>query len=105
MHGSWRLNIRQLRNSVTAAVLSGDRRVEGARFPVDEGSPPSGPRELPRARSGRRGVVTGDQLAELLRAHAGNISAVARVLATSRTHVTRLMRRFGIDPWGNAARS
>jgi transcriptional regulator of acetoin/glycerol metabolism len=102
MQGSWRLNIRQLRHSVTAAVLTGDRRIEGARFPVDEPPPP--PAADPAPRSGRRGAVTAEELAELLRAHAGNVSAVARVLATSRTQIARLMRRFGVDPTGNSSR-
>ena len=36
-------------------------------------------------------------LVELLRRSSGNISAVARELETSRTHVQRLLTRHGID--------
>jgi len=102
MHGAWRLNIRQLRNSVTAAVLTGDRRIEAAHLPVDE-LPVAGADRASPSRPGQRSTITAEQLASLLRAHAGNISAVARALATSRTHVTRLMRRLGVDPSGNAS--
>jgi transcriptional regulator of acetoin/glycerol metabolism len=37
------------------------------------------------------------RLVELIRQHDGNISAVARVLATSRSQVHRLMQRHGIE--------
>ncbi|HMG21073.1 MAG TPA: sigma 54-interacting transcriptional regulator [Kofleriaceae bacterium] len=105
MHGAWRLNIRQLRHGVSAAVLSGDRQIDGARLSLDGLSPLSASDGSLAPRAARRGAVTGELLAGLLRTHAGNVSAVARVLATSRTQITRLMHRFGLDPWGNSARS
>jgi transcriptional regulator of acetoin/glycerol metabolism len=39
----------------------------------------------------------GAQLARLLRQHAGNLSAVARALTTSRSQVKRMVVRYGLD--------
>lgn len=39
----------------------------------------------------------GEQLARLLRVHAGNLSAVARALTTSRSQVKRMVVRHGLD--------
>lgn len=106
MCGDWRLNIRQLRHAITAAVLSGDRRLEGERFRFDDTYDRAAASLAPAARpvapaSGVRGRVGADELGELLRLHRGNLSAVARALITSRTQVTRLMRRFNLDASGS----
>jgi transcriptional regulator with GAF, ATPase, and Fis domain len=37
------------------------------------------------------------QLTELMRTHEGNVTAVARELSTSRSHVHRLARRHGLE--------
>ena len=38
------------------------------------------------------------QLIELLQAHAGNVTDVARALGKARMQVHRWLRKFGIDP-------
>jgi transcriptional regulator with GAF, ATPase, and Fis domain len=52
-------------------------------------------------RSGRSLTATEqaqrDELAELLRLHAGNISAVARNLGKERIQIRRWMKRYGLD--------
>jgi DNA-binding NtrC family response regulator len=100
---AWLLNIRQLRHALSAAVLTGNRRLESEQLSFDDRSATSRSPEPAAAAPVRSSTarVSAAELGALLRTHAGNISAVARALSTSRTQVTRLMRRFGLDPAGN----
>jgi transcriptional regulator of acetoin/glycerol metabolism len=98
---TWRRNIRELRQALAAAVASGATRIERAHLEsvLDDvpssdraaSSPAAAPAGAPSSRS-----VDAAALTALLDQHDGNLSAVARVLSTSRTQVARLMERFGI---------
>ena len=48
---------------------------------------------LSEAEAGRK-----QELASLLAAHAGNVSAVARAMGKARMQVQRWMKRYGLDP-------
>ena len=94
----WPLNVRELERTIgAAAVLIEDRvtlavlddRLLGASAAIArEASEPS-------ACSSSR-----DNVAALLRSHRGNISRVARALCTSRSHVYRLLARYGLSARG-----
>jgi transcriptional regulator of acetoin/glycerol metabolism len=86
----WPHNIRELEQVLTRALnLAGGNEIGVEHLP-DEIADPNAPRALPE-RDERK------HLAELLRKHRGNVSAVARELATSRTQVERLLARHDLD--------
>jgi len=93
----WPYNVRELAQALEAAlaVAPGDT-LELAHLPAAlrerRAAPPPAPppRRSPDAERGA--------LEAALRAHGGNISAVARALGTSRTHVRRLAARHRLDP-------
>jgi transcriptional regulator with GAF, ATPase, and Fis domain len=99
----WPHNVRELERALAVAVaLAGSGRVELAHLPepvrtapepVVEAPPPLQPRPLSEADIARR-----TQLIELLRAHRGNVSAVAREMGVARMQVQRWCRRFHVDP-------
>jgi len=100
VHHRWSLNIRELEQAIaTAAVLAHDDVLRLPAPPPRPG-PPEEPADAPVA-GDPPGDPPGDpidaRLAELLRHHRGNISAVARELRTSRTQVHRLISRFKLD--------
>jgi len=103
----WPLNVRELRRILLAAV-------DLARGDEEEGSILVGPQHLPLSKAEVAAVQAAsmasataelspeekqlrDRLVELLGAHRGNVAAVARELGKPRTHVQRLMARFGVD--------
>jgi len=105
----WPHNIRELEKCLTAAVvLARGGPVELIHFPrpiqaaleepkskdasadADAGELES---QLPEADQRRR-----DEILGLLREHAGNVTAVARVLGKARFQVQRWLRRYRIDP-------
>jgi transcriptional regulator of acetoin/glycerol metabolism len=86
---TWPLNVRELEQVLRAALAiaesdeidAGELRLEA------EPAAPMSKRDADRA-----------EIVALLEKHGGNISAVARALATSRTQVARLLARHGLDP-------
>src|SRR5262249_54735373 len=89
MH-DWPHNVRELEHVVARAVaLLDDDRLRLEHLPDDIAE---------RARTGSRRNRERTRLLQLVRRHRGNLSAVARDLATSRAQVHRLLRRQGIDP-------
>jgi transcriptional regulator with AAA-type ATPase domain len=100
----WPLNVRELEKALeVATVLARGGRVELQHLPealrTTQVSKP-----LPAARSAAGGELgpedlqRRDELVTHLRAHRGNISAVARAMGVARMQVHRFLRRFGIDP-------
>jgi DNA-binding NtrC family response regulator len=102
----WPLNVRELEQTIGAAAARTDDRltlasfderltsVSGAFTPAAATLPSS--IELERPTEALR--ASHDHLAALLDFHRGNISAVARALSTSRTHIHRLLARHGLRP-------
>jgi DNA-binding NtrC family response regulator len=96
------LNVRELAHALRTALLVAPRKKVDARH-LDLAPPaPSPASDTPAASS----TITGEgpvgdatrkeRLVTLLSRHGGNVSAVARELATSRTQVQRLMERYGL---------
>jgi Sigma-54 interaction domain/FHA domain/Bacterial regulatory protein, Fis family len=85
---SWPLNIRELEQCLSAAVT-----VAGAEIGVEHL-----PQPVREAGSSPRPASTYDRerLVAILQRHRGNLSAVARELATSRTQLYRLLTRHSI---------
>jgi transcriptional regulator with GAF, ATPase, and Fis domain len=83
---AWPHNIRELERVLSrAAALAPDHEILLAHLPEDlTGRAASRPDERTR-------------LVELLRFHAGNFSAVARAMATSRSQLRRLLVKHGLD--------
>jgi transcriptional regulator with PAS, ATPase and Fis domain len=102
----WPANIRELEKSLGAAVvLAADSRIELDHLPAGVGAehkqttapntphptlepPPLSVDDLRRK----------EQLHALLTEHAGNISAVARVMGKARMQIQRWIKRYGLDP-------
>lgn len=87
----WPLNVRELEKCLSAAaVLARGGKIELEHFPpaVVESRAPAPPAGDDRSR----------ELANLLREHDGNVSAVARALGKARTQVQRWLRRYRLDP-------
>jgi Sigma-54 interaction domain/FHA domain len=85
----WPLNVRELEMCLASAgQLAGWGEVDLSHLPklLREPKEPVDEAEARRA-----------ELTELLKAHAGNVAAVARALKTSRMQVHRLLKRFGLD--------
>jgi len=87
----WPHNIRELEHTLGRAVAL----LDGTELGLDH--LPEEIADRARARSNAAGRDR-DRLLELVRRHSGNLSAVARELATSRAQVHRLLRRHGVDP-------
>jgi len=95
----WPLNVRELEQTLrAAAVLAGGEPLRPEHLPEmvrtrkeddDEVGPPTLGAEDEERRS---------QLVDALRAHHGNISAVARALGKDRKQIQRWVKRFRIDP-------
>lgn len=93
---AWPFNVRELAQALAAAVAiaEGDE-IQLEHLPKElrvEAANPERPKPAPRSRP-----PGAEELLALLREHAGNVSAVARAMYTSRSHVRRLAERFGID--------
>jgi transcriptional regulator with GAF, ATPase, and Fis domain len=105
---AWPMNVRELEQCLAAAcVLAEDGVITLEDLPpavagaLATGSEPEDSAGTPDAAPGGASALTigSDQrarLAALIAEHEGNLSAVARVLQTSRSQVQRLMARYGI---------
>lgn len=89
----WPLNVRELSNTLaTAVLLAGNEPIQQQHLPlVVPTSPSSPPRSLDDQQQKHR-----DEIAELLRKHSGNVSAVAREVGKARTQVQRWMKRYDL---------
>jgi len=100
---SWPHNVRELEKALALAVaLAGDGRIELAHLPEVVRTAPE-PRPDPMAGRTVRPLSEMDvsrrtELIELLRAHHGNVSAVARQMGVARMQIQRWCRRFHLDP-------
>ena len=109
----WPFNIRELEKAIGVAVAFGaeDERLEVAHLPpeVRAGAMPAAaaaataptlPNDAaaPTERRKRKSRPPQDELVEALRQHAGNISAVARELETTRMQIHRWLKHYEIDP-------
>jgi sigma-54 dependent transcriptional regulator, acetoin dehydrogenase operon transcriptional activator AcoR len=104
----WPMNVRELEQCLAAAcVLAEDGVITLEDLPLSiagahgASTDPEAPAEEPDAALGGAAAppASSDQrarLAELIAEHKGNLSAVARVLETSRSQIHRLMVRYGI---------
>ncbi|MFN0249393.1 MAG: hypothetical protein ACKV2T_21080, partial [Kofleriaceae bacterium] len=84
-----------------AALLAGGRAIDVKHVLLEARAKPE---PVPVARDGardqdalRESVTTREQFLAVATEHHGNASAIARVLATSRSQVRRLAARFGVD--------
>ncbi|MCA9677125.1 MAG: sigma 54-interacting transcriptional regulator [Kofleriaceae bacterium] len=100
----WPLNVRELEKCLNAAVaLAGEDAVELDHLPPTVRRPPAARAAAAAAAMADGGAIrTGpaalrEQLVELLTVHAGNVTAVARVMGKGRMQVHRWARRFGLD--------
>jgi len=88
----WPGNIRELRKSLTTAVVL----AEGA--PIDlRHLPAVVSRPAPPSASGGE-IATRQRLSALLAEHRGNLSAVARATGKARVQIQRWVKRFELDP-------
>jgi transcriptional regulator with AAA-type ATPase domain len=89
---AWPTNVRELENClVSALALAPDLRIDVDALPE---------RLQPRAAQPERSdaeLRIRDQLLELLREHAGNVSAMARASGWTRMQVHRRLKRFDLD--------
>jgi DNA-binding NtrC family response regulator len=100
----WPLNVRELEKALELAVALADAgRIELEHLPpavqaaLDAPSPP--PVEAPVARPlSSADLARRAELLALLRAHHGNVSAVAREMSVARMQVQRWCKRFQLDP-------
>lgn len=100
---TWPHNVRELEKALALAVaLAGGARIEVGHLPEVVRTAPE-PRPDPMAGPAARPLSEADvtrrsQLVALLRAHQGNVSAVARQMGVARMQVQRWCRRFHLDP-------
>jgi len=107
----WPMNVRELEKCLGAACVLADDGVitaedlppgfaaslelDGA--PGSDGAPLAGAGAAPGDASAAADADQRTVLVALLAEHGGNLSAVARAMRTSRSHVHRLMKRYGIE--------
>ena len=100
---NWPHNVRELEKALALAVaLAGGGRIELSHLPEVVRTAPE-PRSDPMAGHAVRPLSEADvtrrtELIELLRAHHGNVSAVARQMGVARMQIQRWCRRFHLDP-------
>jgi hypothetical protein len=100
---SWPHNVRELEKALALAVaLAGGGRIELVHLPEPVRTAPEA-RPDPMAGRAVRPLSEADvsrrtELIELLRAHHGNVSAVARQMGVARMQIQRWCRRFHLDP-------
>jgi len=112
----WPLNVRELEKCLGAAVvLADDGHIKTNHLPdamrrshhqakvARSDPPPEAEAEDADAAAAARPLTEAelrhrDELLALLREHAGNISAVARVLGKARVQVQRWLKRYQLDP-------
>ena len=100
---SWPHNVRELEKALALAVaLAGEGRIELAHLPETVRTAPEPQADPMAGRTARplseAEVTRRTQLIELLRAHGGNVSAVARQMGVARMQIQRWCRRFHLDP-------
>jgi sigma-54 dependent transcriptional regulator, acetoin dehydrogenase operon transcriptional activator AcoR len=107
----WPLNVRELEKWLAASlVLSKGQRIELEHLPVrvrptqeirgaTANKPGSTPATQPKQKESE--LRKREELLGLLRAHEGNVSAVARALGKARPQVQRWLKRYGIDRDGH----
>jgi transcriptional regulator with PAS, ATPase and Fis domain len=104
LHYEWPGNIRELRHAFEAAsLLAGDDPIDVTHLPGGIVQPSRG--EGMPAGAVAKQALFGEaaqkeiqvRLTDLLTAHGGNIAAVAAAIQTSRSHVSRWLKRFQID--------
>ncbi|HEV8547442.1 MAG TPA: sigma 54-interacting transcriptional regulator, partial [Polyangiaceae bacterium] len=105
IHHDWPYNVRELEACIKRSVALADGHVllpehlpeavtEAMEGYGQAGSHPGAPSRLPSAGAGAPGE---EELRELLRAHAGNVAAVGRVLGKARMQIHRWMKRYSIE--------
>jgi DNA-binding NtrC family response regulator len=100
-HAEWPLNIRGLQRCLEAALVlcDGDTlqlehiEASGVLDTVEPDEPDAAPPSKPLSEADAQRSA---QLAELLRRHEGNISAVAREMGKTRFQIRRWMTRYGL---------
>ncbi|HTS80476.1 MAG TPA: sigma 54-interacting transcriptional regulator [Myxococcaceae bacterium] len=100
---TWPHNVRELEKALALGVaLAADGRIELAHLPEPVRSAPELRPDPMAGRTARplseADVTRRTELIELLRAHHGNVSAVARQMGVARMQVQRWCRRFHLDP-------
>jgi sigma-54 dependent transcriptional regulator, acetoin dehydrogenase operon transcriptional activator AcoR len=94
----WPMNVRELEQALrTGAAIAGDEEICLEHLPAAITNPTPPAVATPARHRDRAGEQHALLLA-LMDRHRGNISAIARDLATSRGQVHRMLKRFGIDP-------
>jgi DNA-binding NtrC family response regulator len=88
----WPGNVRELEQSLRVATAQAAGEIALADLPESVRAPRPAPGARPIEGEERRALVV-----RLLEQHAGNLTAVARALGTSRSQLRRLAERFGID--------
>ena len=89
----WPGNVRQLKLVVArAALLANGGTIDVRHVLLDA---PRSATAAPISVTSK--AVTSEEFAALAKEHRGNATAIARALATSRSHVRRLASRFGVD--------
>lgn len=98
------LNVRELENWLTTAVaLAGDGPIRPEHLPdpvdlgQDEEPSPESERKSNRPLSVEQAAHK-EEVESLLRAHRGNVSAVARAAGKARNQVQRWLKRYALDP-------
>lgn len=90
---SWPLNVRELAHCLSSAVaLCGGGSIDLEHLPAAVRAAPA-PAPVAAVDQRQR-----DELIAQLRAHGGNITAVARAMGKARTQVQRWLRRYALDP-------
>ncbi len=87
----WPRNIRELAQAIARAVALCDAGI------IDAAHLPDVVMAAPRQAAEKREEPTKTRLVELLQAHQGNLSAMARDMNTSRSQVRRLLERHGVE--------
>jgi Sigma-54 interaction domain/FHA domain len=87
----WPLNVRELEHALAAAVaISSGNEIAPAHLPDDLRMALNNAASLPVLRERERFIA-------LVNEHAGNVSAMARALGTSRSHIRRLAQRYQVE--------
>jgi transcriptional regulator with GAF, ATPase, and Fis domain len=94
----WPLNVRELEQCLSSAVvLARGAAIAAEHLPVAAAAPVAPGAGAVKAAEVRR-VDRREQLVAALRAHHGNVSAVARALGKARSQVQRWLRDYQLDP-------
>ena len=95
----WPLNIRELEQCLrTATVLAQDQAIDCEHLPATLRAPKSPAAPSASAALSAEDRALRENLLNLLRTHAGNVSATARAMNKDRKQIQRWIKRFGLDP-------